>query len=181
MAGLDLDLTGWLLSVYCDEYWGSSENRFWFYPLYLPGRYTPIYFCHLQVALRTLPAQLAKLFVTKLVKGENHAALAMGTKTLADLEVNVSTLKPICLKWALLKITEIAQKLSKYKKKNLWRGNSPLIAVMYMLIFFGKKFPAVKIFNLRVLFTGLFYIRFGHFWNNNKENWKNKYKWRKKN
>lgn len=43
-----------------------------------------------QVALQTLPNSLAKSFITKLVKEENYVELAAGTKTLRDLEVNVS-------------------------------------------------------------------------------------------
>lgn len=44
----------------------------------------------MQVALQTLPNSLAKSFITKLVKEENYVELAAGTKTLRDLEVNVS-------------------------------------------------------------------------------------------
>ena len=43
-----------------------------------------------QVAIDTLPNNLAKMFITKLLKEENVAALAKGKKTLKDLEVNVS-------------------------------------------------------------------------------------------
>ncbi|KAK7477135.1 hypothetical protein BaRGS_00031621 [Batillaria attramentaria] len=41
-----------------------------------------------QVALQWLPNMLAKSFITKLVKEENYAELAAGTKTLRDFEVN---------------------------------------------------------------------------------------------
>ncbi|KAK7090839.1 UDP-glucose:glycoprotein glucosyltransferase 1-like isoform X2 [Littorina saxatilis] len=41
-----------------------------------------------QVALKTLSNNLAKSYVTKLVKEENYADLVAGTKTLRDLEVN---------------------------------------------------------------------------------------------
>lgn len=42
------------------------------------------------MALNVLPNTLAKSFVTKLVKEENYAEILAGTKTLKDLEVNVS-------------------------------------------------------------------------------------------
>ena len=45
------------------------------------------------VAVKTLPNNLAKNFVTKLAKDENFEALQSGEKTLKDLEVNVSDFK----------------------------------------------------------------------------------------
>lgn len=42
------------------------------------------------VSMATLSGNIAKSFVTKLVKEENVDALSSGTKTLSDFEVNVS-------------------------------------------------------------------------------------------
>ena len=42
------------------------------------------------LALNSLPGNIAKMLITKLVKEENAKGLIDGTKTLQDLEVNVS-------------------------------------------------------------------------------------------
>ena len=47
----------------------------------------------IHVALETLPRNMAKSFVTKLLKEENVADLKSKTKTLNDFDVHVSNMK----------------------------------------------------------------------------------------